>query len=314
MFLGATTLSDITTADVKQISQEAIEGCMMTDRSSKLQWPSQPYLHKSQINTWKQFICQTYVSSSLYLRTPLGAWTKPSNMEWNACIDTNLTTLYYLNHQKRYAHECMTPTRQGNTCKTTGEATYEKPPSLSIPAATSHTTETIGITYRPSIIANQPPCSPQSWHNYIQSLPTESECLLAMVNETPGATKALTRALGKHHSTLHTATDGSLKHGMGTFGWKIIDGYLQELFEGAGPVDSITELASSTRSELYGIGAILEFLHRFSKYHQITIHSSIRVRILCDSESAITSSTKAQNDWKRHRMTSNYDIISHIEQ
>jgi hypothetical protein len=69
MFLGATTLSDIATADGKMISNEAMLAQKMTDRISPLTWPSQPYLTKQQINSWTKFLYSQFVSTTRYLKS-----------------------------------------------------------------------------------------------------------------------------------------------------------------------------------------------------------------------------------------------------
>lgn len=53
------------------------------------------------------------------------------------------------------------------------------------------------------------------------------------------------------------ASDGGLKHGIGTMGWKIVSQNGTPLFSGSGPIDGPHDVANSTRSELGGITAPL---------------------------------------------------------
>ena len=56
---------------------------------------------------------------------------------------------------------------------------------------------------------------------------------------------------------LTIASDGGLRHRIGTHGWKIVDKNGITLFSGSGPVDGPIDIANSTRSELGGLTAPL---------------------------------------------------------
>jgi len=58
------------------------------------------------------------------------------------------------------------------------------------------------------------------------------------------------------------------------------------LVHGAGPVDGIPDLLSSTRAKLFGYGGIVEFLHHFCKYHGIEDLTS-KVETWIDNKAAI---------------------------
>ena len=134
------------------------------------------------------------------------------------------------------------------------------------------------------------------------------------MHEHPGGTKVLCNDLTKDGRTIHAAIDGSLKQTKGTFGWKLLDHHLQEIYEGAGPVDAMPSLTSCTRSEIYGIAAILEFLYQFASFHRLQINSTITIRVICDSETAISSAeARVSAQWERHRIMQNYDILAHVE-
>lgn len=55
---------------------------------------------------------------------------------------------------------------------------------------------------------------------------------------------------------------------LASHGWHLI-GNSNDLVEGAGPVDGITEFLIYTWAELFGVCAIVEFLHYFCEFHNI---------------------------------------------
>ena len=71
-----------------------------------------------------------------------------------------------------------------------------------------------------------------------------------------------------------------------SFGWQLL-GNGNILVRGAGPVDGIPDLLSSTRAELFGVSAIFEFLFHFSKYSNL-LSSSSWVILWVDNRAAIT--------------------------
>jgi len=66
------------------------------------------------------------------------------------------------------------------------------------------------------------------------------------------------------------ASDGSLNadEEIASFGWLLI-GKGNVLVCGAGPVDGVPSLLSSTHAELFGIAAEIEFLYQFCKFWEI---------------------------------------------
>jgi hypothetical protein len=54
IFLKVTTLSDITDATGRWITEEAYKGKPLTDRTSPLVWPRRPHVTRKQRKLWKQ--------------------------------------------------------------------------------------------------------------------------------------------------------------------------------------------------------------------------------------------------------------------
>ena len=66
------------------------------------------------------------------------------------------------------------------------------------------------------------------------------------------------------------STDGSLSLiGQGPFGWMLTDAKGQQLVTSSGPADGPANQASSTRSELHGFAAPLEYIHQLSRYYSM---------------------------------------------
>jgi len=65
--------------------------------------------------------------------------------------------------------------------------------------------------------------------------------------------------------------DGLSLIGQGTFGWMLTDAKGKQLVtgSGSGPVDGPATQASSTRSELDGFSAPMEYIHQLSRYYSM---------------------------------------------
>jgi ribonuclease HI len=85
------------------------------------------------------------------------------------------------------------------------------------------------------------------------------------------------------------ASDGGLKHRMGTQGWKIVSRSQHTLFSGSGPVDGPFDISHSTRSELGGLTAPLLLVQSLAKFWGL--NHKCRYRWLTDSKAAISRVT-----------------------
>lgn len=88
---------------------------------------------------------------------------------------------------------------------------------------------------------------------------------------------------------LTIASDGGLKHKIGTFGWKIVDKSGKSLFSGSGPVDGPTDIANSTRSELGGLTCPLLLCASLARYWGLS--HRCRYSWCTDSKAAISKVT-----------------------
>jgi ribonuclease HI len=111
---------------------------------------------------------------------------------------------------------------------------------------------------------------------------------------------------------LKLGTDGSFHQEKETasFGWVLL-GNQTLLVRGAGPVDGVPSMMSSTRAELFGIASPNEFLYHFMKFHQI--ESTSKCLKCVDNKAAISQVNRMQNKHSRHRRYSNdVDVLTVI--
>jgi hypothetical protein len=109
---------------------------------------------------------------------------------------------------------------------------------------------------------------------------------------------------------LKVETDRSYNLGkeMASFGWVLI-GNQNVLIWGAGPVDGVPMVLSSTRAELFGIAAMNEFLFHFMKFHKI--ESTSKCVKCVDNKAAISRVNWTQHKYSHHHQYSDdVDIIN----
>jgi Reverse transcriptase (RNA-dependent DNA polymerase) len=85
------------------------------------------------------------------------------------------------------------------------------------------------------------------------------------------------------------ASDGGLKRGLGTLGWKIVDRQGRPLFSGSGPVDGPYDISHSTRSELGGLTAPMLLVLSIAKFWGL--QHRCRYKWITDSKAAISKVT-----------------------
>jgi hypothetical protein len=128
--------------------------------------------------------------------------------------------------------------------------------------------------------------APMNFIKYVETLPLVSCHLLQQLEFVPGGERALRECL-KDNRQLKVASDGSFDpdEELASFGWLLI-GIGNVLVHGAGPVDSILNHLSSTRAELFGIGATTEFLYHSCEFYEI--ESMSQVTNCCDNRAVIS--------------------------
>jgi ribonuclease HI len=127
-----------------------------------------------------------------------------------------------------------------------------------------------------------------SLRSYIKRLPQWHQRLLQ--NHTQVADDIQIWRAFRSRRRLTIASDGGLRKGTGTFGWKIVmithTGQPITLFEGSGPVDGPRDIINSTRCELGGLVAPLLLCSSLAAYWGL--RHRCKYRWVTDSKAAIS--------------------------
>jgi hypothetical protein len=100
--------------------------------------------------------------------------------------------------------------------------------------------------------------------------------------------------------------------GQGTFEqWMLTDAQGKTLVTGSGPVDGPADQASSTRSELHGFAAPLEYIHQLARCYSMRLKGEFECE--CDSQCALNRRIRLLLKFtQRRRQPYNADIISNL--
>ena len=193
---------------------------------------------------------------------------------WKHYIETN-----YLRHGTRWKNKLELPPAQPSP----------SPPTEYLPRSPIHFT---------------------TFHEHIKSLPTWYRRLLFDYRQV--ATDLEVWRAFRAKRRLIIASDGSLTHEAGTFGWKLTTEKFKPLFQGSGPVDGPIEIGSSTRSELGGFTAPLLLVTILARHWGLKHRCSFRW--LADSKVALHRvSIVTRHDHTPTKQPDNSDYIAVIE-
>ena len=134
---------------------------------------------------------------------------------------------------------------------------------------------------------DQPRPAHQDLKTYISRLPRWHRRLLSHLHQE--ATDAMVWKAFRSRRRITIASDGGLKHRLGTHGWKIVAQDGQVLFLGSGPVDGPPDISTSTRSELGGLTAPMLLCASLARYWGLT--HRCKYTWLTDSKAAISKVT-----------------------
>jgi hypothetical protein len=184
--------------------------------------------------------------------------------------------------------------------------------NIMIPATVTRTrTRNIVASFHETVEEIQEARTVNTFSEYIATLPQHKRRLLMHYEFTPGGEQILKACL-ERNMILKLGTDGSYNMGKETasFGWLLI-GNQTVLIRGAGPVDGVPTVLSSTRAELFGIAAPNEFLFHFMKFHKIESTSKCVKGV--DNKAAISRINRTQHKHScRRRYSDDVDIVTVI--
>jgi hypothetical protein len=196
LHLKVTTLSDVVTAQGKQITEEVFKGTKPTDQYSKLKWPRQPVTTMKQWKLWKAALEAAFTLSGRLLQQPLGKWTGPSTQVWQSFYNprtqqvvTSTTgstiqfTEYVVSMHKRYCVDA-TPVAMASPYQSLEDMTVKRMQPRNIAASFHETTEEIQEA-RPAT----------TFSDYIATLPQHIRRLLMHYEFTLGGEQILKACL-----------------------------------------------------------------------------------------------------------------------
>ncbi len=316
-----TTLSDIVDTQGKCITEEAFKGSILSDWYSSLKWPQQLVISTKQWNLWKDALEAAFTSSGMILKQPLGKWTGRPTQVWQSFYNprtkraVTLTagtmtqfTEYVVLHRTRH-HVDATPVAMASQYTDLEELDW----NIMIPATVkkTQTRNVIATFHDNAVVTLEDPLNAVTFKDYIKTLPEHIQWLLMHIEFTPGGERTLKHCL-KNNMMLKIGTDGSFHMSleMASFRWLLI-GNKNVLVQGAGPVDGLPSVLSSTRAELFGIAAPNEFLLHFMQFHKI--ESMSKCMKCVDNKAAISRVNQTQHkcSW-RHHYSDDVDIITVI--
>jgi hypothetical protein len=214
-------------------------------------------------------------------------------MQWIVTSTAGAKTYFtkYMVHQQTPHHVDATPLSTASTYVLLKEIDW----NIMIPTNVEKTqTQNVTATYHShaKVIPDDDDDDAVTFSDYIKTLPEHIQQLLMHIKFVPGGKRMLKHCL-ENDRILKIGTDGSLNQCKETasFGWLLI-GNNNVLVYGAGPVDGVPVVLSSTRAELFGIAAPNKFLFHFMKFHKIK--STNKCINVVDNQAAIARVNQIQ--------------------
>jgi hypothetical protein len=270
---------------------------------------------------WKAALEAAFTSSGMVLKQSLGAWTRAPTQVWRNFFNpsTQHVVMSTTDQETQFSeYKVIRKTRHGvNATPIEVAPLYaileEVDWNVMIPTTVLKTrTRNIFAEFHSHTTTIQATDIPKTtFGEYVESLPIHIQRLLMQFEFVPGGERTLKHCL-ENNKILKIGTDGSVNLGKETasFGWLLI-GNKNVLVRGSGPVDGVPDVLSSTRAELFGIGAPNEFLFHFMKYHNI--ESTSKCVKAVDNRAAISRVNRTQHKHsRRRRYSDDVDIVTLI--
>ena len=302
MHLQVATLSDISNENGRTVNKAIMAGKRLAEHQSPRCWPRKPRVTKFQVNLWGKYLRTLFVTTEgPHLRRSLGQWTHDSNLEWRY---TQSPTDVLLDTTLRLQVITVRSSRRSITF------------CVWRPASRITTFST------PATISSQYPLTAASRGTTVQvtpPLPTPISFQAHLLFQSPGPRRLLQKfeqhvsntCIIEHLRSIKSktiSTDGGPSLiGQGTFGWMLTGAQGQKFVTGSGRVDGPATQASSTRSELHGFAAPLEYIHQLSRYYSMRPKGQYEWE--CDSQCAITRTEVLLKFKQRQRQPYNADTF-----
>jgi hypothetical protein len=324
LYLKVATLADICTAEGQTFDSEAFQAIPSTTRTSPLLWIRQPHIINTQRTLWQQAL-STLLDKNNRLHTPLGPWHSEPNQQWQHYYSEERDTLVSYIASPDPLEQFRTSSLDDNSSPKdlffdTDTYPMDLPVDIStlVPADVMTIENCTAIKYRYRRQPRRPKQSQPNQKSYVRALSKARQRLLKVGRIRRSRSANEFYALVMHTLTtggnFNCGTDGGLKTKQGTYGL-VVSVEDKIVWEGCGPVDGHPDTASSKRSELFGYGALLEFLLMMDslmlpttvEYPTTKVYTSIDNRSVVQQLRAFL-----QGEIPSREYPHDADIISHI--
>jgi hypothetical protein len=317
IFLQVLTLSDITSADGRQLIVPILNGNKLVDRRSNLTWPVQQRPPPSDWRVWSSALSHLHKQGKLH--TPLTTWTASSHQSWFWFMDPATHTLFYQASEASWqATSPLQSSSRGRT-RTDNKKQYQKsalqqsePPEdqlvpISILEDPSQDLVTPNIGQSPLLI--------------VSDVQSNDHCtLLERISAHPfyrriiGPLRGPVEEQGECTAesiisgSLLACSDGSYSPLLkkGSHGW-VLATEQKTIWRGAGPVDGHPELINPYRAELSCLISVFHILLTVCCSYNI---SSGAVMVYCDCLSAVKHLNQSSILGLKGHLVPDYDLLN----
>ena len=288
MFLQATTLSHISTADGHNIQHHAWYG---TEPSLVQTPPSWPKTYRPNANawiTWQQYLRQAFLfphATHKQLRQPLGHWTTTRDTTWPWWHHLHNDTLYERLPQDTWRIWTRDTAYSRSPRYTSTNTTIIDLPSDCRRISTTHNAtdawQTILCQAPPNPPPPMPPPNANTLSSGLQTLPHEAQWALQHIIQTNEGT---TIAAALRDGSAIAVSDGSLKLNRGTAAATIEGPTPNHRIRCYTRVPGYVDDGDSHRCELSGIYMIIIICNTLCRVYHITRGD---ILLACDNQQAL---------------------------
>ncbi len=280
LFLGVTTISDVATADGKEIDRTMFLGnpSLLASRNKWMKAEqAKPYatawvLWRRALRLWSDWRGR--------LHQPLGRWLLPGpslGRTWSSYVTKTSKTLILV---KEGVYESYSPKRH-RIYPVTPDGTITSLPLDAYPVSIKFSPRSIKVHRSPGLFPIFAASQPRTFEEYLDTLAPWDRLLFDhldlsidpyVIIETLASTTAI-----------YSASDGSVKDHQGSFGWLLSTPDGTVILKCSGP--AYGRQMKSYRAEGYGVLSLLRFIYHLYTFCHTPLPAALR--LFCDSKSLL---------------------------
>jgi hypothetical protein len=280
LFLGVTTISDVATADGKEIDRTmSLGNPSLLASQAKWMKAEQEKPYKASWTLWRRAM-RLWSDWKGRLDQPLGKWLL-SGQELGRTWPAYLTkSTNYLLLAKSGTYEVY-PKKRRRKYSITQQGTISQLPSDAYPVSVEFAPRVIKVQRSPGLfpIFITPP--PRTFTDYVSALPQWERLLFDHLDMTLSPYEVL-QAIDSHDA-IYSASDGSVKDNQGSFGWLLSSPDGTVILKCSGPAFGMS--MKSYRAEGYGVLSLLRFIYQLYTFCHQPLPTNLH--IFCDSKSLL---------------------------